>query len=265
MKRRSLIIGTSGLATTLATIATNSSIANAARGRIVNIGNDLKGYLVAPNSRQKAPAIIVLIEAFGLNNNIKNFCDRFAHAGYVAIAPDLYRGEVFPYTNVDAAVAKLKTMQDNLVAKDLSQTLDFLDRHPRVARGKIGVTGFCMGGRYTFLAGTTAGNRVRALVSFYGGGISPEPNNPFNQTSLIDDLTNLSAPLMLMYGAKDSFIGSAEHERITRALSATKKRYSLNVFANADHGFMSDRRDNYNPQAAAEAWEMTLAFFKQHI
>jgi carboxymethylenebutenolidase len=87
VKRRSLIIGTSGLATTLATIATNSSIANAARGRIVNIGNDLKGYLVAPNSRQKAPAIIVLIEAFGLNNNIKNFCDRFAHAGYVAIAP----------------------------------------------------------------------------------------------------------------------------------------------------------------------------------
>jgi carboxymethylenebutenolidase len=75
----------------------------------------------------------------------------------------------------------------------------------------------------------------------------------------------MEAPLMFMYGSEDSYIVAEEHQRIALAMSQAKKRYSINVFPGAGHGFMSDRRDSYNPAAAKEAWDMTLAFFDRHL
>jgi carboxymethylenebutenolidase len=259
MKRRDLLLSGAGL---LGSLAIADGAWAKSRGRIVKLGNDLQGYYVAPN--RKAPAVMVLMEAFGLNDNIKGVCDRLARAGYAALAPDFYHGQVFPYTDLTRAIAKLKSLNDEVVMDEFGKGLDFLKTRPSVIQKGVGVTGFCMGGRYTFLANAVHAQQVKAAVSFYGGGIAAQAD-AVGRKSLLERIPTMEAPLMFMYGSEDSYIVAEEHQKIALAMSQAKKRYSINVFPGAGHGFMSDRRDSYNPAAAKEAWDMTLAFFDRHL
>lgn len=258
MNRRDLFLTGAGFIA-----ATAASQAQAApTGKIVSLGKNLRGYYAAAKS--PAPAVMVLMEAFGLNDNIKGVCDRLAQAGYAALAPDFYRGQVFAYQDVQSAIAKLKTLDDSVVMAEFGQGLDFLKTQKAVIQQGVGVTGFCMGGRYTFLANSVHADRIKAAVSFYGGGIAAAADVAGRQM-LLNKVTKMQAPIMLMYGSEDSLIMAEEHERITAALSKAKKRYAVNVFPGAGHGFMSDRRESYNKPAAEEAWAMTLAFFDRHL
>lgn len=142
--------------------------------------------------------------------------------------------------------------------------LDFLAKRPEVAASKIGALGFCMGGRFTFLANAVHGNKFKGAVAYYGSGIA-NPQDQFGRKSLLDRVEAMQAPIMLIYGAEDKSITAEEHERITRALSQAKKRYVLNVFPKAGHGFLSDRRDSYAPAPAQEAWKMTLNFLEYNL
>jgi carboxymethylenebutenolidase len=259
MKRRDLLLSGAGL---LGSLAIADGAWAKSRGRIVKLGDDLQGYYVAPN--RKAPAVMVLMEAFGLNDNIKGVCDRLARAGYAALAPDFYHGQVFPYTDLTGAIAKLKSLNDDVVMAEFGKGLDFLKTRRNVIQKGVGVTGFCMGGRYTFLANAVHAQQVKAAVSFYGGGIAAQADVA-GRPSLLQRVSTMEAPLMFMYGSEDSYIMAEEHQRIALAMSQAKKRYSINVFPGAGHGFMSDRRDSYNPAAAKEAWDMTLAFFDRHL
>jgi carboxymethylenebutenolidase len=262
MNRRDLLLTGAGF---IATTAIVPSLAHAApTGKIVALDKGLVGYYAVSNSRQPAPAIMVLMEAFGLNDNIKGVCDQLAQAGYAALAPDFYHGQVFAYKDIQLAIAKLKTLDDSVVMAEFGKGLDFLKTQKAVARQGVGVTGFCMGGRYTFLANSVHADRVQAAVSFYGGGIAAKADVAGRQM-LLDKVTKMQAPIMFMYGSEDSYIMAEEHERITAAMSKAKKRYGVNVFPGAGHGFMSDRRDSYNQPAAVEAWAMTLAFFDRHL
>ncbi len=264
MQRRDLLLAGTGL---LGTLAVQGVAMAKPRGQTVQLGNkaqSLQAYYVAPVGTKKAPAIVVFMEAFGLNENIKGFCDRLADQGYVAIAPDIYHGQVFPYSDLQGAIAKLKTLNDDAVMQEFGQSLEFLQTRPEVRSGGIGVTGFCMGGRYTFLANEVYATQIKAAVSFYGGGIA-STNDIAGRQSLLSRVSAMEAPLMLMYGSEDTYIVADEHQRIAKALSVAKKRYSMNVFAGAGHGFMSDRRDSYNPAAAAEAAAMMMAFFDRHL
>jgi carboxymethylenebutenolidase len=262
MNRRDLLLTGAGFVAT--TIALPTLAQAAPQGKIVKLDKDLRGYYAAPNSRQKAPAVMVLMEAFGLNNNIKGVCDRLAQAGYAALAPDFYHGQVFAYKDIKLAIAKLKTLDDSVVMAEFGKGLDFLKTRRAVRQEGVGVTGFCMGGRYTFLANSVHADRVKAAVSFYGGGIAAVADVAGRQM-LLDKVTKMQAPIMFMYGSEDSYIVAEEHERIALALSQAKKRYTINVFPGAGHGFMSDRRESYNKAAAEEAWAMTLAFFDRHL
>jgi carboxymethylenebutenolidase len=278
MKRRNLILGASGLvaataAGSLAEVKPGVKLPGLPKaigvlespGKIVTLGKDLMGYLSLPLGKTSAPAVLVLMEAFGLNANIKGVCDRLAKAGYVALAPDLYHGVVFDYSDAPKAIEKLKTIKDEQVVGDLELSLKFLAGQKDVDQKKLlGVTGFCMGGRLVFLAAAAFPKQVGAGVAFYGGGIAADPD-PFGRKSLLDRTAEISAPLMFMYGSEDSYILAEEHGRVGLAMSKEKKAYSLNVFAGAGHGFMSDRRDSYNQPAADEAWAMTTAFFDRHL
>ena len=122
-----------------------------------------------------------------------------------------------------------------------------------------------MGGRYAFLSNAVYPTKIKAAISFYGGGIDATPGNPLGQKSILDRVTAIQSPIMLMYGSDDQLIAADEHGRVATALSTAKKRYILNLFPNAGHGFMSDRRENYSPEAAAEAWMMTTGFFSQNL
>jgi carboxymethylenebutenolidase len=271
MKRRDLLLAGSGLATII-TVGTSDTIAampkssgqSPRKGQMVKLDAKLSGYYVAPTGTKPAPAVIVIMEAFGLNDNIKGVCDRLAQNGFAALAPDIYHGAVFPYTDQKSAVSKLKTLQDDGVMAEIGKGIQFLTQQKTVKPGGVGVIGFCMGGRYTFLASAVHAQQVKAAVSYYGGGIASAPD-PLGRKALLDKVGQIKAPIMLMYGSEDSYILAEEHERIALALSKAKKQYSMNVFAGAGHGFLSDRRDSYNKPAAEEAWAMTISFFNRHL
>jgi carboxymethylenebutenolidase len=279
MKRRDILLGASSLAT--AAVVANSQLSTAKQpdpqatspvskpaigaGKNIQIAKDLPGYYVTPVGTGKFPAIIVLMEAFGLNPWCKSICDRLAQSGFAAIAPDFYRGTTYAYTDVPGAIAKLKSLNDDAMMNDVGKSLDFLAGKPEINANGIGVIGFCLGGRYAFLANASYPTKIKAAISFYGGGIDAVPGNPLGQKSLIDRIPAMQSPLMLMYGSEDKLIAADEHGRIAAALSKAKKRYILNLFPNAGHGFMSDRRDNFSPEAAAEAWMMTTGFFSSNL
>jgi carboxymethylenebutenolidase len=270
MKRRNLLVASSGLSAMALTAlggATSKNIAAPARllkGQKVQLDANLMGYYVKPNTQGPHPAVIVIMEAFGLNDYIKSICDRLAQAGYAALAPDFYHGAVYPYTDMGGAIAKLKTLKDDVAMAEFSKGVEFLGKQLDTKRGGVGVIGFCMGGRYTFLANAVQASNVKAAVSFYGGGIAANPD-PLGRANLLGYVDKMSAPIMLMYGADDQSISAEEHQQVAAALSKAKKRYTLNVFPKAGHGFFSDRRDSYNPAASSEAWAMTLSFFDQHL
>jgi carboxymethylenebutenolidase len=280
MKRRDILIGASSIATAaviadtklsgakqpeVQTTTTPTSKSAAITGKNIQISKDLPGYYVTPAGTGKFPAVIVLMEAFGLNKWCKSICDRLAKSGFAAIVPDFYRGKSYAYTDTAGAVAKLKSLNDDAIMSDVGKTIDFLAGKSEINANGIGVIGFCMGGRYAFLTNTTYPTTVKAAVSFYGGGIDANPGNPLGQKSLLDRVSAMQSPIMLMYGSEDQLIAADEHGRVAAALSKAKKRYILNLFPKAGHGFMSDRRDSYSPEAEAEAWIMTTGFFSQNL
>jgi carboxymethylenebutenolidase len=277
MKRRDILLGASSIAT--AAVIANSQLSTAKQadpkppmvgtaanlGKNIQIAKDLPGYYATPTGTGKFPAVIVLMEAFGLNKWCKSICDRLAQSGFAAIAPDFYRGTTYAYTDGTGAVAKLKSLNDNAVMSDVGKSIDFLTGRSEINVNGIGTIGFCMGGRYAFLTNASYPTKIKAAISFYGGGIDAAPGNPLGQKSLLDRVAAMQSPIMLMYGSEDQLIASEEHGRVAAALSKAKKRYILNLFPKAGHGFMSDRRENYAPEAAAEAWLMTTGFFSQNL
>jgi carboxymethylenebutenolidase len=280
MKRRDLLLGASSIATAAVVANSQLSIAKqpddkttttsvgkpgASVGKKIEIAKDLPGYYVAPAGAGKFPAVIVLMEAFGLNQWCRSICDRLAQSGFAAVAPDFYRGTTYAYTDTPGAIAKLKSLNDDAIMSDVGKSIEFLAGKPEVNVNGIGVIGFCMGGRYAFLSNATYPTKIKAAISFYGAGIDPAAGNPLGQKSLLTQVDAMQSPMMLMYGAEDQLIAADEHGRVAAALSKAKKRYILNLFPKAGHGFMSDRRENYAPEAAAEAWIMTTGFLKQNL
>jgi carboxymethylenebutenolidase len=276
MKRRDILLGASTIATAAIVAKSQTSTAKQAdpsgvskpvtgAGQNIQITKDLPGYYVTPAGTGKFPAVIVLMEAYGLNQWCRSICDRLAKSGFAAIAPDFYRGKSFEYRNVAGAVAKLKSLNDDAIMSDVGKSLEFLAGKPEINVNGIGVMGFCMGGRYAFLTNATYPSKIKAAISFYGAGIDAAPGNPLGQKSLLDRVTAMQAPMMLMYGSEDQLIAADEHGRIATALSKAKKRYIINLFPNAQHGFMSDRRESFSAEASVEAWMMTTGFFSQNL
>ncbi|MCE5361419.1 dienelactone hydrolase family protein [Candidatus Igneacidithiobacillus taiwanensis] len=225
---------------------------------------DLRAYYSRPTGNGPFPLVLVFIEAFGINEHFKDVAQRLAAEGYAAIIPDIYHGKVYAYSDFENAIAHLRTLQDTVVMDEARETIAAVRNRPEVVKGKFGVVGFCMGGRYTFLANAALAADVACAVAFYGGGIAPE-SDPAGRPPLLDHVPAMQAPLTLFYGSEDNSITPAEHARIVTALSTAGKRYTLSVFPGAPHGFFSDRRDSYRPEAAAEAWQMTLREFAQHL
>jgi carboxymethylenebutenolidase len=275
MKRRKLLFTASTLASAslLTALGSQSVMAKTplkpitkpkprSPGTLVTLAGKLKGYYAVPAGKGPFPAVIVQMEAFGLNSHIKDVCDRFAKAGYAALAPDFYDGATFAYTDVSNAIAKLKTIDDGQAMAAVGYSLDFLVGRPEVAPSKVTTIGFCMGGRLAFLTAIAHPTRLKASVCFYGGGIAANPD-PLGRKALLDRIAAIQTPLLLLYGAEDGLIAADEHERIVLALSSQKKRYTLSVFPKAGHGFFCNERDSYVPAVAAEAWETTLTFLKR--
>lgn len=232
-----------------------------ARAEFVPLDAERRGYYAVPAGDGPFPAVLVYQEAFGVNDYVRSEVRRLAEHGYAALAPDLFRGDVYGYGEGDrpAMYARLQSLSDEGLLADVRAAAAFLDARPEVARRAYGAVGFCMGGRLAVLSAIALGEKIAAAASFYGGGIAPEQPRFF--APLRERLGEVKAALLLVYGADDEGIAPSEHARIAETLSAHKKRYTLSVYPGAPHGFASRDRESYRPAQAEAAWGETLALF----
>lgn len=231
------------------------------------IAPGLEGYVSFPRGKGPFPGVLVFMEAYGVTGHIRGACARLADAGFAALAPDFFRGELIPYTDGQAAMAKIATLKDETLLKESLASLDWLGKQSQVSADALGVIGFCMGGRLAYLINCRHPARIKAAVGFYGGSIAPEAAglDRFGRTPPIGETVQMQAPLFLGYGADDQGITAAEHGRVVAALSAAKKRYTLNVYPGAGHAFLCEERANYAPAAAALGWRDAIAFLKANL
>jgi carboxymethylenebutenolidase len=212
-------------------------------------GKETAGYL-ANAARGNAPGVVVVQEWWGLSENIKGLCDRFAVAGFDALAPDLFKGKVVPYHDTDAAGKEMNS-------------LDFMDATTQNVRGaaqylarngaKVGLTGFCLGGAVTII-GATKISELTAGVVFYG--IPPE------QAAKPADV---KIPLQAHFANKDDWCTPAAVDAFEKAMKTAGK--SLELFRyDAEHAFVNEQRAAVHDRQAAElAWGRATEFFKKHL
>jgi carboxymethylenebutenolidase len=218
-------------------------------------GVTIKAFLVSPQGAEKRPAVIVVQEWWGLTDLIKDVAQRYAREGYVAIAPDLYSRLGHKVTTDPSEAAQLMNglkQEDGL--KDLNATVAYLKTAPNVDGGKIGVTGFCMGGSYALML-PCVNRDIKAAVPFYGW--VPNPDTP---------IQNLSCPVLYFYGEEDGFVPKADMQRLEAALKKYKKPGEIKTYPGAGHAFFRDTDASvYKPTQAKDAWDRTLAFLRQHL
>lgn len=228
-----------------------------ASGEWIDLKPDLRAWLAKPERIEQAPGIVLFIEAFGVNGHMQNVASRYAAAGYLAIVPDIYHGQVFSYDDLDGALGAIRALDETRVMREAGFALDRL-----VADGAAGapaVAGYCLGGRLAFRAGLELGARLSAVVSYYGGGIAPQQDR-FGREPLAGRAHEMGAPILLHYGAKDQSIAADEHGRVATALSTAGKRYVMSLYPEAGHGFDCNQRASYHAESAAMAWKLTLDF-----
>ena len=231
----------------------------------VSDGTTMSAYVARPASGGGKAGLLVFQEAFGVNAHIRDLTKRFARAGYTAIAPALFHrtDPAFEgsYTDFAAAMPHMQGLTDAGQSADIKAAYDWLKSEAGGAATAVGSTGYCMGGRASFLADALV--PLHASVSYYGGGITGSPMPMF--PDLLAHAKDLHAPILLFWGGKDGHIGSEIVRAVEDALKAADKPYTQVVFSQADHGFFCDARASYNPEAAAQAWPLTLAFLAAHL
>jgi len=221
-------------------------------------------HLARPASGGPYPGLVVVMEAFGLNENIKGITDRFAAEGFVAISPNLYfrqPNNVVGYDNLPGAIKLMGSLNDDQVVADMTAAINSLKAMKEV-KPRFGTTGFCMGGRMAFLTAVRNPD-VYATAPFYGGGMT-RAGQPGGKAP-IDYAANLKGPVLAFFGGKDAFIPMAEVDKFRDALNRAGKPAEIVLYADADHGFMCDERPSYHPAHAKEAFAKTVAFFKENL
>ena len=210
-----------------------------------------------------ARAVIVIQEAFGVNDHIREVTDRFAAAGYYAVAPELFHrvgSPEVPYDNFPEAMTAMATLDADGLSSDVGAAAEFLAA-AEFPSTSIGIVGYCMGGTVTFYAATLG--IVGAAASFYGGGIEA---GRFGFAPLLELAPRLRAPWIGLYGDLDKGIPVEQVEALRAAAAQTAFDTEVVRYADAEHGFHCDGRPAvFNPVAAADAHQRTLAFFTSHL
>ena len=224
---------------------------------------EMKCHQASPRGAGKFPAVIVIMEAFGLNDHIKDVTERIAAEGYIAIAPDLYYREApngIGYDQLQAAIALRQRLDDDQVVTDLQRVITHLKAQNFVNGDRLGMTGFCLGGTITFLAACKLPSDIQAAVTFYGGGIADDsPRAPLNFAA------DLQAPILCFFGETDPYIPLSQVKRIEDTLRTLGKSFEVKVYTSAEHGFFCDDRASYDPDAANDAWEKTKLWFAKYL
>jgi carboxymethylenebutenolidase len=224
-------------------------------------GTSMQAYISRPAATPRG-GLIVFQEAFGVNPHIRGVADRFASEGYLCIAPELFHrtapGLEAGYVDFGAVMPHMQALTNGGLEADIRAAHGWLKSGSGFPSLFISAIGYCMGGRTACQAAMTV--PLACSISYYGGGIAPSPMFP----SLIDRIPDVGAPMLFFWGGMDSHIGPDAVKAVNDAMREAKKTWINVEFSYADHGFFCDARASYNPEAAAEAWSLTLTFLNIH-
>jgi carboxymethylenebutenolidase len=245
------------------TVTTDTAGLEAGEVKIPTTDGEIPGYRARPAGAGPYATVLVVQEIFGVHEHIKDLCRRFAKQGYCAIAPELYarQGDVSRYTDYREIVSNVVSkVPDAQVMSDLDATTRWADKNGGDAK-RVGVTGFCWGGRIVWLYAAHSPT-LKAGVAWYGrlAGSTSE----LQPTYPLDVAAKLKAPVLGLYGGKDDGIPLTDVERMQAALAAAGSPSKIVVFPDAPHGFNADYRPSYRPEAARDAWQQCIAWFKSH-
>jgi carboxymethylenebutenolidase len=221
-------------------------------------------YRAMPEGSGPFPIVLVIEEIFGVHEYIKDTCKRLAKLGYVAVAPELYarQGDLSTMTDVQQIVRDvISKAPDTQVMSDLDAAAKWAAASSNGDAKRLGVTGFCRGGRNTWLYAAHNPD-LKAAVAWYGpvGGNKSE----IQRKTPSDVAADLKCPLLGLYGGQDTGIPVADVEKLRDAARAAGKEVEIVVFPDAPHGFHADYRPSYRKDAAEEGWRGMLDWFKRH-
>ncbi len=230
----------------------------------ITLAGTMPCFEARPSAVPVRGAVIVLQEAFGVNPHIEDVTQRFADAGYHAIAPALFHrtgAPTFGYEDFSQVLEHMVALRDDQMLADVGAVVAYLESLGFAAE-RIGVVGFCMGGRATFLV---AGHRaLGAAVGFYGGGIVTARSE--TMPALTDLIPTLATPFLGLFGDADKSIPVEDVEELRRQLTeGAPVDTELVRYADAEHGFHCDVRSSYDAAAAHDAWDRTLAWLEGHL
>jgi carboxymethylenebutenolidase len=216
-------------------------------------GSTASGYLVTPPTG-RGPGVLVIQEWWGLDSGIKEMADRLGAAGFVALAPDLYHGELAQHDEMDKAAHLMQSMPADRAARDMSGAIDYLRTHPAVSSVGVGVVGFCMGGMLSFLIAANRPDVVKAVVPFYG----------FPQGETEPDWTRLSATISGHMAERDNFFPPDAARGLEARLRALGKDVTLTVHPGTGHAFMGPHNalGTHDAALAARIWPEVVRFLR---
>jgi len=224
----------------------------------------IPAYVAMPKQAGRFAVVLVCQEIFGVHEHIKDVCRRLAHSGYFAIAPEIYvrQGDPKQYTDIPTLLREVVSkVPDEQVMRDFDACVAYAAGHAKADAKRIGITGFCYGGRVVWLY-CAHSNRVKAGVAWYGRLVGVQ--NSLTPRHPIDIADQLGCPVLGLYGGADRGIPLDTVERMRAALRAFGKESVIHVYDDAPHAFNADYRPSYRKEAAEDGWKRMLAWFKEH-
>lgn len=225
---------------------------------------EIPAYRAMPATGENFPVVLVIQEIFGVHEHIQDVCRRLAKLGYLAIAPEMFarQGDVSQLTDIQDIISKVVSkVPDAQVMSDLDATVAWAEKSSKGNINKLGITGFCWGGRVVWLYAAHNPD-VKAGVAWYGRLVSESksltPKHP------VDIASELKVPVLGLYGGSDDGIPVKTVEQMREALKAGNSGSEIIVYPDTPHGFYADYRPTYRKEQAQDGWKRLLAWFKQH-
>ena len=217
-------------------------------------------YVSAPASAGPFPALVLMQHQGGIDNFIQQMTQRLAQNGYIAAAPDLYHRDG-PECK-DDIVTRRSRLSDRRIINDIAAAVDFMQGHRAVASNRLGIIGFCMGGRLALL-GAAVNPAFKAAVAFYPGNCfrawGRDLPSPFER------IKDICCPVQGHFGADDANPSADDMGKLDMELNKSSKPHEFHSYSNAGHAFMDSTKESYRRQADDVCWPRTLEFLRRHL
>ncbi|WP_254568099.1 dienelactone hydrolase family protein [Oscillatoria sp. HE19RPO] len=225
---------------------------------------EIPAYRAMPATGENFPVILVIQEIFGVHEHIQDVCRRFAKQGYLAIAPEMFarQGDVSQMEDIQQIISEVVSkVPDEQVMSDLDATVAWAQNSSNGNIDKLGITGFCWGGRIVWLY-SAHNPQVTAGVAWYGRLVGE--STPLTPQYPIDIAEELTVPILGLYGGDDDLIPNDTVEQMRDRLASGNSNSEIILYPDTPHGFYADYRPTYRPEAAADAWNRLLTWFEQY-